>query len=61
MESPTRIHFLDQAAESATPERIQSALDELLPRLRRKFSTIRDEVVLTGNHGAGRMKLLNCR
>jgi len=58
MESPTRTHFLDQAG-NPLPDRIQSALDELLPRLRRKFSVIRDEVVLTEIMEQAGQKLLN--
>ncbi len=58
MESPTRTHFLD-AAGNPLPDRIQSVLDELLPRLRRKFSTIRDEVVLTEIMEQAGQKLLN--
>ena len=41
-------HFLDQAGNPL--DRIQSVLGELLPRLRRKFSMIRDEVMLHRNH-----------
>ena len=58
MESPTRTHFLDEAG-NPLPDRIQSVLDELLPRLRRKFSTIRDEVVLTEIMEQAGQKLLN--
>ena len=58
MESPTRTHFLDQAG-NPLPDRIQSALDELLPRLRRKFAMIRDEVVLTEIMEQAGQKLLN--
>ena len=58
MEFPTRTHFLDQAG-NPLPDRIQSALDELLPRLRRKFSVIRDEVVLTEIMEQAGQKLLN--
>ena len=57
MEFPTRTHFLDQAG-NPLPDRIQSALDELLPRLRRKFSVIRDEVLTEIMEQAGQ-KLLN--
>ena len=58
MESPTRTHFLDQAG-NPLPDRIQSALEELLPRLRRKFSMIRDEVVLVEIMEQAGQKLLN--
>ena len=58
MEFPTRTHFLDQAG-NPLPDRIQSALDELLPRLRRKFSVIRDEVVLTEIMEQAGQKLLS--
>src|SRR5258708_20354540 len=58
MEFPTRTHFLDQAG-NPLPDRIQSDLDELLPRLRRKFSVIRDEVVLTEIMEQAGQKLLN--
>ena len=58
MEFPTRTHFLDQAG-NPLPDRIQSALDELLPRLRRKFRVIRDEVVLTEIMEQAGQKLLN--
>src|ERR1035438_7620991 len=45
MESPTRSPFLDHHGKPL-PDRIQQVLDELLPKLRRKFSMIRDEVVV---------------
>ncbi len=43
MESPTRSPFLDQFG-NPLPDRIQQVLDDLSPRFRRKFPTIRDEV-----------------
>jgi RNA polymerase sigma factor (sigma-70 family) len=45
MESSTGSPFLDHRGK-ALPDRIQHVLDKLLPKLRRKFSTIRDDVVL---------------
>src|SRR5215475_5328959 len=58
MESPTRTHFLDQAG-NPLPDRIQCALDELVPKLRRKFSMIRDEVVLVEIMEQAGQNLLN--
>jgi hypothetical protein len=58
MESPTRTHFLDQAG-NPLPDRIQTVLGELPPRLRRKFLMIRDEVVLTEIMEQAGQKLLN--
>jgi DNA-directed RNA polymerase specialized sigma24 family protein len=45
MESSTSLRLLDQFG-SPLPDRIQHVLAELAPRFRRKFSMIRDEVVL---------------
>ena len=45
MESSTRTPLLDDRGRPL-PDRIQLVLDELVPRFRRKFSMIRDEVVV---------------
>ena len=45
MESSTKVPLLDQYGKPF-PDDIQRVLDELVPRLRRKFPIIRDEVVL---------------
>jgi RNA polymerase sigma factor (sigma-70 family) len=45
MESSTKSPFLDQFGKPL-PDRIQQILEALTPRLHRKFSMIRDEVVL---------------
>jgi RNA polymerase sigma factor (sigma-70 family) len=46
MESSTRAKYLDHRGKPL-PDHIQHTLDELVPRLRRKFSMIRDDVVVT--------------
>jgi RNA polymerase sigma factor (sigma-70 family) len=58
MESPTRTPFLDHTG-NPLPDRIQSALDKLVPRLRKKFSMIRDEVILVEIMEQAGQKLLN--
>ena len=45
MESSTRAHFLDHRGKPL-PDHIQRTLEELAPRLRRKFSMIRDDVIV---------------
>ena len=45
MESSTGSRFLDHQG-NPLPYRIQHVLDELVPKLRRKFSMIRDDVVV---------------